>query len=267
MQIKLLIILILGFTTFFSLPINGYSQTAGSGKALSEQLRGAIDSRVFSDLSKAIDRPRRKAKKIPVKTTVAKIKPKTNKSVKTKRPLPEPEVVAVYDDPNVLVFKPVNNLGVDRILADALSNTPDTRNIALEMFRQTKPIYQEGAIKRGRNNDLGWAMTFFIVNCLNVYKNSAQPSEAAVENTYEVVSELMAQSSSIADASDRDKQFLHDMLVYIAGSVVITDSIGKNNNQKQITAAARESAEECLQTVLGINPDRMSFSKTGLVVK
>jgi len=178
----------------------------------------------------------------------------------------EPEEV-IEDAPNALIFKPTNNLGVDRILADSFGNTAQTRQIAMTMFKETMAIYQAGAQKRNRSNDLGWAVTFFVVNCLNVYKNSPQPPETAVQNTYEVISDLMAQSPDIAKASDKEKQFLHDMLVYVAGSVVVVDSMGKTNNQPKLSASARDTAQEALQAVLGINPNRMSFSNNGLVIK
>lgn len=250
-----------------------FSQTEAAGKSLSAQLEATINSRVFANLPKASKRPPKKAiktsAKTPIKTTAAKTKTTGKKKpIKIVRTPAEREPAEVIEnESNALVFSPTSDLGVDRILADSFGDTPETRQIAMAMFKETMSVYRAGASKRGRTNDLGWAVTFFVVNCLNVYKNSPQASDAAVENTYEIVSELMAQSPEVANASDKEKQFLHDMLVYIAGSVVITDSFGKTNNQPQLSASARSSAKECLQAVLGINPDRMSFSSTGLVIK
>ena len=166
-----------------------------------------------------------------------------------------------------LTFTPIGSSGVDRELVNSLTARSDERETLLTVLRATKKAYEAEVAKVGKSNNLAAALTFFIVTCVTVYNDAAEPSDAASENLMEALSELMSAAPEVARLSNRDKQNLHDRLVYVSGLILAGYMNGKQTNDETSLAAFRLLAGVCLQSVMQLEPQRLHFNETGLVIE
>lgn len=272
MRNRILMIGVLGFSIVF-MASTVSAQISGGGQNLStpisSQLGGIISSDVFSGLS--ANKPKAKSPaKTPVKTpakTVSKNTPKRNTNTgKTKNRTPVTEE-DYGEEPNSLAFTPVNNSGVDRQLATSFSNKPAEQAGLIEIFRTTKTGYKNELRKMGKKEDVAMALTFFIATCVTVYNAAPEPGDAAIENVYQKLFETMNEAPQFARMSDAEKQALSDKLVYISGLVLAGYISGQQTNDANTTQAYRLLAGVCLQSLMQVDPGRMRFNQTGLVVQ
>jgi hypothetical protein len=166
-----------------------------------------------------------------------------------------------------LLFTPIGNSGVDRELVNSLTAKADEREALLTVLRATKKAYEDEVKKVGKSNNIAAALTFFIATCVTVYNDAAEPSDAASENLMAALSELMAATPEIAGLSNGDKQNLHDRLVYLSGLILAGYINGKQTNDEASLVTFRLLAGACLQSVLQIEPQRLHFEETGLVIQ
>ncbi len=197
---------------------------------------------------------------------------KINAAVRQKRPRPRAanrnaSTPAASLGARSLTFTPIGSSGVDRDLVNVLTAKADEREALLTVLRATKKAYEAEVAKVGKSNNVAAALTFFIVTCVTVYNDAAEPSDAASENLMEALSELMSAAPEVARLSNRDKQNLHDRLVYVSGLILAGYMNGKQTNDEASLVAFRLLAGVCLQSVMQLEPQRLHFNETGLVIE
>lgn len=245
---------------------NASAQVVGGGnieKPVAAQIGGLVNSNVFKRLQSS-------PVKSKTKTTPAKSSPvsKQIKSSKTPSKTPgkttPPVATANY---SAISFNPVANAGIEQELASAISNKRDEQAALIEIFKLTKTAYESEAAQKGKRNDVAMATTFFIATCLTVYHDSPEPSEAAIDSVYNTLAEAMIEDAAITKSSNIDKQVIHDRLVYLSGLVLVGYTTGKQNKDAATVQIFRLLAGACLKTLMQLDPDKLSFNKTGLDVK
>ena len=174
---------------------------------------------------------------------------------------------AAANGPSSLLFTPIANSGVDRELVNSLTSKADEREALLTVLRATKKAYEDEVRKVGKSNNVAAALTFFIATCVTVYNDAPEPSDAASENLLAALSELMAATPEVANLSNRDKQNLHDRLVYLSGLILAGYVNGKQTNDEASVVNFRLLAGACLQSVMQLDPQRLHFDQTGLVIQ
>lgn len=166
-----------------------------------------------------------------------------------------------------LIFTPIGNSGADRELVNSLTAKPDEREALLTILRATKKAYEDEVAKSGKSNNVAAALTFFIATCVTVYNDAPEPSDAASENLMSALSDLMSASPQVARLTNRDKQSLHDRLVYISGLILAGYINGKQSNDEASLVIFRLLAGVCLQSVMQLDPKKLHFDESGLVIE
>ncbi len=197
---------------------------------------------------------------------------KINAAVRQRRPRPRAankgaSTSATAAAARSLLFTPLGNSGVDRELVNSLTAKADEREALLTVLKATKKAYEVEVAKAGKSNNVAAALTFFIATCVTVYNDAAEPSDAASENLMAALSELMSAAPEVARLSNRDKQNLHDRLVYLSGLILAGYINGKQTNDEASLVTFRLLAGACLQSVMQLEPQRLHFNETGLVIE
>lgn len=253
-------VLALGFTANVN-----YSQVVGGGsleKPVAAQLGGLVNSNVFKKLQSpsSVNKP----KQTPAKKTTAK----TTKGKTKNQPAPSTSpIISPSSDYSAVKFRPSGNSGADRILATSISNDAAVQRDLINLFQITKNAYNDEAAKRGKTNDVAMSLTFFISSMVTVYNNSPEPSEKAIQNLYTLLADSMVEDGNFAKTSNADKQLANDTLIYVSGLVLGGYELGKSQNDRATVQSFRELAGLCLQSLMQLDPRKLSFNQTGLVVK
>ena len=166
-----------------------------------------------------------------------------------------------------LFFTPLPNLGVDRDLVNSLTQNADERLALLTVLRETKKAYEVEVAKVGKSNNVAAALTFFVATCVTVFNDAPEPSDEATENLMDALSELLSETPAVTQLTNRNKQALHDRLVYVSGLILAGYINGKQTNDQASLQAFRLLAGICLQSVLQFEPQRLHFNETGLVIE
>ena len=161
-------------------------------------------------------------------------------------------------------FKPLGDLGIDRELAAMLSSSPQERTALIELFRTVKQGYEAEVRKAGKSNNTAGALTFFIATCVVVHNQAPEPSDAAAENLFQVLNDLVAEAPESAQMSDREKQAMHDRLIYLAGLVLAGYSQGVQQNNAELVNTFRALAGVFLRSLLNIDAGKVHFTATGM---
>jgi hypothetical protein len=163
-------------------------------------------------------------------------------------------------------FRPILNSGVDRELASSLTQNPGEQQALLTIFREVKKSYDVEAAKLGQSNNVAGALTFFIATCVTAFNDAPEPSDAATENLLEVINELALATPELSRAPDREKQIMHERLIYVSGLILAGYLNGKQTNDADSTMQFRLIAGSALQSVLNVDPQKLRFDQVGLVV-
>lgn len=262
---------ILVFSCFiWMISLTGVSaQIVGGGsleKPIASQLGGLVNANVFKRLNSPV---RNKPQTTPVKSNTASKTAKNSKNtskIPSKTPVKTPAPIIVNNYSNI-TFNPINNAGTDRDLASTLTNNRTEQEALVEVFKVTKTTYEAEAAKKGKSNDVAMATTFFIASCLTVYHDAPEPSEAAIDSLYNALAESMNEDETFARTSNLDKQILHDKLIYLSGLVLGGYTAGNHQNNEATVQIFRYLGGVCLRSLLQLDPDKLSFNETGLVVK
>lgn len=166
---------------------------------------------------------------------------------------------STYVPKNYAVFNPVaqnNNL---QLIADTIGTTNEEKALLKQIFTETKKGYESQVAPQGRKNNLAAAMTFFIVATVTIYHDAPEPSDAATENLYSALNQMIDEIPDMASVPNKDKQFLHDTFISFSGLAYATYLEAKQNNSKETLKVSQQLAGELLQQILKINAAKVRF--------
>ena len=246
------VLLVAGFALILFTPISGFAQfPSSSGENWSNHISSALGggmtpNKTFSggSLREASEKQRTK-------------RPAVRRAAR--RPVAKANLSGGF-------FRPIPNSGVDRELANSLSQKPDERQALLLIFREVKKSYDAEAAKIGQANNVAGALTFFIASCVTAFNDAPEPSELATENLLAAINELAVATPALSRASDREKQLMNDRLIYVGGLILAGYLNGKQTNDADSTMQFRLLAGIALQAALNLEPQKLRFDETGLVV-
>ncbi len=173
-------------------------------------------------------------------------------------PPPEPK--------NYGTFRPDATVNTARVIADALGTTPEEKKLYITIVNSTKAAFEAQAMKKGWNNNLAAAFTFFIVSNVTIYHNAEEPGDEAVDALFLAVSQSLDDVPEFGRMANRDKQSLYNTLIAFAGIPLATYVDGASKKDAGTMEVASKLSGEMLRLVLKIDPETIRFSNGALVV-
>ena len=138
-----------------------------------------------------------------------------------------------------------------------------------QVFTLLTTILQEfdkEAQKIGRPNDLALALSFFFATNANVYHDAGVPPDPPVLELRDTIATTLVEANALNGVTDRRKQEMYEALVIYTGLALATYQEGKGGNPESLKIA-RQLAGQNLQAVVGISPDKISFTDQGLSIE
>lgn len=253
------------FTAFAVADANAQAE-AGIGRVFSGAGSSEAASRMRAglgvSLKKAVENT--KANKAKAKPTAAAAKGRQP----ARRPAPvrnNAPVRNVYS-PEATYFKPDARINVAKMVADELGTNRAEKDALLTLFNATKVAFEDEVAKKGRQNNLSAAVTFFIVATSTVYHDTPEPSDEAVDQLWDALNSVLDENDAVAAMSDSDKQQVYETLIVFSGLVYAGHLEGKSSGNAQTSKAYRQLAGTLIETVLQLSPDQLKFGKNGLAI-
>ena len=126
--------------------------------------------------------------------------------------------------------------------------------------------FDKEARKIGRPNDLALALSFFFATNANIYHDAGVPPDPQVLELRNTIAATLVEADAMNGVTDRKKQEMYEALVIYTGLALATYQEGKGGNPESLKIA-RQLAGQNLQAVIGISPDKISFTDQGLNIE
>ena len=126
--------------------------------------------------------------------------------------------------------------------------------------------FDKEARKIGRPNDLALALSFFFATNANVYHDAGVPPDPQVLELRDTIAATLVEANALNGVTDRKKQEMYEALVIYTGLALATYQEGKGGNPESLKIA-RQLAGQNLQAVIGVSPDKISFTDQGLNIE
>lgn len=148
--------------------------------------------------------------------------------------------------------------------ADDVVRAFDMRSIKqddlLRFFRVIALEYDRSAAEFGAENNLAYAVTVFTVTMVTVYLGiEDDPGPLVERNTFDAVSATLRASPALSRMSGRDKQELHDRLVYTAGLVAFAYQTAVQEEKPDRVTLFRSVAGKLLRSTYNADPSRFAI--------
>ena len=161
-------------------------------------------------------------------------------------------------------FKP----GPQRLLVQqfsrSLSNDPTVVQQLNKAFTEGLKAYETEARRLGKPNNVAMALTYLIGVCYTVHYGS-EPTETALMNLQAKTD--LALADSLKGKSDRERQTLYEALVLMATLPLMGYTVAADEKDQALMDNYREIAGVALESALGVRPDRLKFTATGLEMR
>ncbi|MEO8650138.1 MAG: DUF6683 family protein [Acidobacteriota bacterium] len=164
-------------------------------------------------------------------------------------------------------FRPDPTVDTSSKLAETLGTTQQEKVLLKQLFSVTKTEFEKEVAKKGRQNNLAAAFTFFIGSAVMIYNDDPEPSDAALDNLWDGLNSVFDESPEFAALKNREKQEMYDTIVCFSGLILATYGEGKNNGNQETVRTARQLSGVLIQLVLKSDPNKLRFGKNGLVIK
>src|SRR6266404_523865 len=126
--------------------------------------------------------------------------------------------------------------------------------------------FDKEARKIGRPNDLALALSFFFATNANIYHDAGVPPDPQVLELRDTIAATLVEADAMNGVTDRKKQEMYEALVIYTGLALATYQEGKGGNPESLKIA-QQLAGQNLQAVVGISPDKISFTDQGLSIE
>ncbi len=176
----------------------------------------------------------------------------------------------VVEPPRVVrnhgVFRPDKTVDTAKTLADALGDTPEEKALIKQIYSVTKAAYDEEAAARGWKNNIAAGLTFFTVTAMTVYHDE-EPSDDAVKAYFEIVNISLDEIPEFGKLANKDKQGFNNMLIGFSGMMLATYIEGKQSNNAESLATAKQLAAMLIELVLKTDPENLRIENGKIVMK
>lgn len=148
--------------------------------------------------------------------------------------------------------------------ADEVVRAFDMRGISqddlLRFFGVVAREYDRSAADFGAENNLAYAVTVFTVTMVTVHAGiEGDPGPLVERNVFDAVSASLMATPALSRMSGREKQELHDRLVYTAGLVAFAYQTAVQEGKPDRVTLFRSVAGELLRLTYNADPSRFAI--------
>jgi hypothetical protein len=158
--------------------------------------------------------------------------------------------------------------GQQRLLVQQFSRSLSTDPAVVRQlntaFTEGFKAFEDEAKRLGKPNNVAMALTYLIGVCYMVHYGE-EPSEAALMNLQAKTD--MALGESLKGKPDRERQTLYEALVLMATLPLMGYTVAAEEKDQALMDTYREIAGVALESALGIRPERLKFTATGLEMR
>ena len=126
--------------------------------------------------------------------------------------------------------------------------------------------FEAEARRLGRPNNVAMAFTYLVGVCYMVHYGE-EPSETALMNLQANTDAAFGSSAAFKALSAQDRQKLYETFVLMATLLLMGYTVAMEQNDQELLNTYREIAGVALESVLGVRPDRLKFTATGLELR
>jgi hypothetical protein len=164
-------------------------------------------------------------------------------------------------------FVPDPKVDTGKVIADALGDSPEERQLITKIYTATKTTFDKEAAARGWRNNIAGGLTFFTATAVTVYNDSEEPSEAGSQAYYEILNATYYEIPEFKNVSNRDKQNFNNMTIGFAGLLLATYVEGKQTGNADTLAASKKLAGMLIKMVLKTDPENIKVENGQIVMK
>jgi hypothetical protein len=173
--------------------------------------------------------------------------------------------------------RPVAKLNEASVLFRSTGTQLKTREIANvidagnpDVFKLLTALLEEfdkQARAAGHPNDLALAMSFFLATNASIYHDAGEPTDPQMVELRDMIAEALVEGNALSSMTDRKKQEMYEALVLFAGLALTTYQEGKRSGNAETVKAGQNLAGQSLLAVMGISPDKITFTAQGLSIE
>lgn len=163
-------------------------------------------------------------------------------------------------------FTPDASVNTGKIIADALGETPEEKQLYTQIYSATKTAFEIQAASKGWKNNVAGAFTFFIVGNASIYHDGGEPTDETVAALYWAVNQSLDEIPEFGKMPNRDKQGFYNTLIAFTGIPLATYTEGKQSGDEATVKVARQLAGEMIKLVLKTDPELVKFENGRLTV-
>ena len=149
-----------------------------------------------------------------------------------------------------------------------IANLIDAKNPqVLTILTTILTEFDKGASAAGYPNDLALALSFFFATNASVYHDAGQPTDPQMIELRDAIAESLVEDNALNGVTDRQKQEMYETLVIFTGFALATYQEGKQGGNAETVKVSQKLAGQNLQAVIGISPDKITFTAQGLSIE
>jgi tRNA_anti-like len=127
--------------------------------------------------------------------------------------------------------------------------------------------FDKGARAAGHPNDLALALSFFLATNASIYHDAGQPADPPMVELRNTIAEALVEANALNGVSDRQKQEMYETLVLFTGFALAVYQEGKQGSNAETVKTSQQLAGQNLLAVIGISPDKITFTQQGLNIE
>lgn len=148
----------------------------------------------------------------------------------------------------------------------SLSSDPALIREMTTAFNEAFKAFEAEAKRLGRPNNVAMAFTYLVGVCYMVHYGE-EPSETALMNLQANTDAAFGSSAAFKALSSQDRQKLYEAFVLMATLPLLGYTVANEQNDQELLQTYREIAGVALESALGVRPDRLKFTATGLELR
>lgn len=150
-------------------------------------------------------------------------------------------------------------------LARTIGRNPEERTRIERMFSDLLENFRDNARRSGGEiNDVARSATYLIASSYSVYFNTEPLNPEAYAALREQVRQAFNEDAEFQRLSDREKQRVHESYAITGAWIDIGESILKRKGDQKGVEQWRQMARQNLQNMLGVAPEQVRFTQTGV---
>ena len=150
--------------------------------------------------------------------------------------------------------------------ANSLSNDPALVREMTQSFTQGFTAFEVEARRLGRPNNVAMAFTYLVGVCYMVHYGE-EPTEAALMNLQANSDAAFGSSEAFKALNNQERQKLYETFVLMATLPLAGYVVAVEENDQALLQTYREIAGVALESALGVRPDRLRFTATGMELR